>query len=505
MIDVLIMGANPSGLILASILKQHGARIKVIDSRDSVTSPLPLPLHTLPLVLASSSLELLDNMNLLGDLLNKGRKIFGARYHWKQRSVLFKFDQSSASRYPFSLLISYEDLVSHLLQEFEKRGGVVNWATRPVTQVEQNLFIESTKSSTQVYEGREIFAPKWIIACEMDADPDLKDLLKTQIKPKKLYKEALFVDCEEGEPFEEAHIHLLPITKNFVNFIFYNPYRGSRQLYLTNTSGPLSPKFKNKLLYTYSLALAENSLSISTTLLQYPFCHDRYIFLGSIANNLSFSYLSGVNSNIHEAFNLGWKLLPVLKKAASSQLIFSKELKTSHVLPHFNEVHQKRAVKLLFSNMYTPALMYYYLKKCRKLDIVEGELYYPSHRALKYEASDIIKVSPNDKEIRGPRPGSRALDVRLDTGDYLLDSLKNAKHLLIFFKNRNDLVSALLEEYGEWVDVIATEDPNVHKFYHANPESLFIIRPDRYIGYRTHSFKLHELISYLLRIFATEN
>ena len=212
-----------------------------------------------------------------------------------------------------------------------------------------------------------------------------------------------------------------------------------------------------------------------------------------------------MNSNIHEDFNLGWKLLPVLKKAASSQLIFSKELKTSHVLPHFNEVHQKRAVKLLFSNMYTPALMYYYLKKCRKLDIVEGELYYPSHRALKYEASDIIKVSPNDKEIRGPRPGSRALDVRLDTGDYLLDSLKNAKHLLIFFKNRNDLVSALLEEYGEWVDVIATEDPNVHKFYHANPESLFIIRPDRYIGYRTHSFKLHELISYLLRIFATEN
>ncbi|MDD6310071.1 MAG: FAD-dependent monooxygenase, partial [Chlamydia suis] len=244
MIDVLIMGVNPSGLILANILQQHGASIKIIDSRDHVTAPLPLPLHALPLVLSSSSLELLDNSHLLGNLLDKGRKIFGARYHWKQRSVLFKFNQASASRYPFSLLISYEDLVSHLLQEFEKRGGVVNWATRPVTQVEQNLFIESTKNSSQVYEGREIFTPKWIVACEMDADPDLKDLLKAHIKPKKLHKEALFIDCEEGEPFEEDHLHLLPVTKSFVNFVFYNPYRGSRQLYLANTSGPISSKFK---------------------------------------------------------------------------------------------------------------------------------------------------------------------------------------------------------------------------------------------------------------------
>lgn len=505
MIDVLIMGANPSGLILANILQQHGICIKVIDSRDSITAPLAIPRPSLPLVLSSSSLELLDNINLLGDLLDKGRKFFGARYHWKQRTVLFKFNQSSASRYPFSFLISYEDLVNHLLQEFQKRGGVVDWATRPVTQVEENLFIESTKTSSQVYEKREIFAPKWIVACEMDADPDLRDLVKTQIKPKKFHKEALFVDCEEGEPFEEAHIHLLPVTKNFANFVFYNPYRGSRQLYLANTSGPLSPKFKNKLLYTYGLALAENPLSISASFMQYPFCHNRYIFLGSVANNLSFSYLSGVNLNIHEAFNLGWKLLPVIKKAASSQLILSRELKTSHVLPHFNEVHQKRTAKLLFSKMYTPALMYYYLKGCRQLDTAEGELYYPSHRASKYETSDIIKVSPNDKEIRGPKPGSRALDIQLETAGYLLDSLKNAKHLLIFFKERPDLTHALLEEYGEWVDVIATENPKVHRLYHANPESLFIIRPDRYIGYRTHAFKLHELISYLLRIFATES
>ncbi|WP_230454885.1 FAD-dependent monooxygenase, partial [Chlamydia trachomatis] len=128
MIDVLIMGANPSGLILASILQQHRARIKVIDSRDSITASLPLPLHSLPVVLSSSSLELLDNINLLGDLLDKGRKIFGARYHWKQRTVLFKFNQSSASRCPFSLLISYNELVTHLLEEFERLGGVVNWA-----------------------------------------------------------------------------------------------------------------------------------------------------------------------------------------------------------------------------------------------------------------------------------------------------------------------------------------------------------------------------------------
>ncbi|WP_366223888.1 FAD-dependent oxidoreductase [Chlamydia buteonis] len=503
MTDVLVIGANPTGLILANMLIQHGILAKVIDHRDSADEPDFIDFRDLPVVLSCSSLELLDNAGLIDDFVEKGHKLFGARYHWKKRTVLFKFNQASESRFPFALSTSYQEFTKHLIRKFEENGGAIHWGTRPVTLVDNSIFIESTKTS-QNFENREIYNPKWVIASEADSDPDIRDLFKNQLKPRKQVKEVLFVDCDEGEPFEESHIHLVPSSKSFLNFVFYNHKKGTKQLCLSNISYPLSVKQKQKLLYNYNLAVTDEHHHIKSVFHQYPADHNNFLFVGNLANNLNFSYLTGINSNIHTAFNLTWKLIPVVKKAASKYLITAKEREVGNILPHLSEKRQGRAKNLLFSNLYVPALMYYFLKGCRQLDVSGGEYYYPPHKALKYQNSDIIKMSSQDKEILGPGPGMRAINAQLDNGSYLLDRLKSTKHLLIFFKERTDLEQALKEEYGEWLEVIVTKDQKIANLYHANPDSLFIIRPDCYIGYRTHKFKLHELISYLLRIFAAE-
>lgn len=500
MTDVLIIGANPSGLILASMLIQYDIPVKLIDPQDSLKSCSAF-FNELPIVLSCSSLELLDNVGLLGDLVNKGHKLFGARYHWNKRTVLFKFAQTTESRFPFSLCLTLGELTDHLINRFEHLGGSINWATRPVTLVDNSIFIESTASS-QNFSNREVYTPRWIVVSESDNDPDIRDLFKHQLKVRKITKEASFILCDESEPFEEDHIHLLPLSKSFFNFVFYNVHKGANQLHLPS-SAPLSQKVKQRLLYSNNLAVTEDSTRIKEVVYQYPPLFRHFLFIGSVANNLTFSYLNGVNSNIHAAFNLGWKLKAVIKHAASEYLIDIKEKEFGNILPHFSEKPFERTQKLFLSKL-SPALMYYFLKGFRQLDSHGGELYYPPHKALKHQASDIIKISSLDKEIRGPKPGNRAIDVLLENGNYLLDPLKNAKHLLIFFKERADLQQALLEEYGEWIDICTVQDPKVYRLYHANPESFFIIRPDRYIGYRTHTFKLHELISYILRIFSVE-
>lgn len=502
MADVLIIGATPSSLILANMLIQHQIDVKLIDQRAPQDLLSASPFNNLPIILSSSSLELLDAAGLLEDLVSMGHKFFGVRYHWKKHTVLFKFAQTANSRFPYSLGLTLGDLTSHLIQTFEKQGGVIHWSTRPVTLVDDSIFIEKTKDH-QNFSNREIYTPKWIIAGEPDDNPDVLDLFKNQLKIKKITKEALFVLCDESEPFEEDHIHFLPLAKSFLNFVFYNHTQQAKQLYLPS-SATVSPKLKQRLLYTNNLAVTNEEQHIKITSHIYPPNHRRTLFIGTMANNLTFSYVNGVNSNIHAAFNLGWKLIPVLKQAASTHLINIKEKELGNILPHFSEKPQGKVQKLFLSNLYTPALMYYFLRGFRQLESHGGELYYPSHKALKYQNSDIIKMSLADKEIRGPKPGDRAIDMLLEDGSYLLDSLKNAKHLFLFFKERKDLQQALIEEYSDWLDVFTVCDPKAFKLYHANPESFFIIRPDRYIGYRTHSFKLHELISYLLRIFSSE-
>ncbi|SPN73312.1 hypothetical protein,FAD binding domain [Chlamydia serpentis] len=503
MADVLIIGANPTGLILANMLIQYGISVKVIDNRNSPDDSSFLDCGKLPIILSCSSLELLHNGEMLGRFVQENHKIFGARYHWKKRTLLFKFSQATDSPVPFSLSTTYENLEKHLINEFLKRGGIIDWATRPVTLVDNNIFIESTKVS-QNFENREIYNPKWIIACEADNNLDIKDLVKNHLRARKINREVLFINCDEGEPFEEDHIHLLPITNNFLNFVFYNPQERTKQLCLPQGTHSISTKLKQKLLYTYNLVISEENFYLKTSHLTFPSDYGNLLFLGSLSNNLLLSYLNGINTNIHAAFNLAWKLLPVLKKAALKHLVITKEQEDGNILPYVSPNTEKRAKKLPFSRLYTPALMYYFLKGCRKFNTTGEEYYYPPYKALKYRSSDIIKMSPQDKEISGPGPGMRAIDARLESGSFLLDPLKSSKHLLIFFKDIPDLKQALQEEYGEWIEVSNIKEPRILKLYHANPNSLFIIRPDRYIGYRTHTFKLHELISYLLRIFASE-
>lgn len=506
MADVLIIGANPTGLILASLLLQHDISVKIIDKRNSIESIEPsLPDYSsLPVVLSCSSLELLSSSRFLPtDLERQSHKCFGARYHWKKRTVLFRFGRNTNSRFPYSLISSYGELSQHLANFFEQLGGAIDWATRPVTLMDQGIFIESTHAA-QNFEGRELYNPKWIIVCEGDHDDEIRELFKNNLKIKKYVKESSFTSCDEGELFEKDHLHLLPGIKNLVNFVFYNPQKGTKQLYVADASAPISSKTRHKLLYNYGLSLADNYESIKTTCYQYPSHHNHVLFVGSAANNQSLSYLTGVNNNIHAAFNLAWKLIPVVKKAASKYLILAKENVHREILPHFKERGERLPQRSFLAGLYRPGFIYYYLKRFRQLEAAEGELFYPPHRALKYEHSEIIRMSSQDKEILGPRPGSRAIDVQLEDGSFLLDHLESAKHLILFFRERADLQQALLEEYGDWVNVAVVEDPVASKLYHANPDALFIIRPDRYIGYRTHNFKLHELISYLLRIFATE-
>lgn len=498
MAEILIIGANPTGLILANILAERGVSTKVIDQRDSLESPGLSGFQDLPIMLSCSSLELLDNADLLSGL--EGEPFYGVHYHWRKRTVLFKFNQSTDSRYASTLLTTYKKLTQHLIHKLEERGGYVSWATRPVTLVDDNIFIESTRTP-QSFENREVHHPKWVIACEVDHDPDIRDLFKNHVKARKYNKDAIFVRCHELQNFDKDYVHMLPGVKNLVNLVFC--HQENWEFFIANHSVFPSLKLKQKLQRNYHLDISENYQAYKITYYQYPFNQAQFLFVGSVAHNLTFSYLSGANHNIHSAFNLGWKLVPVLKQVASCNLVTTVEQKSCHTLPYLSD--EKLAKKLLFSQYYKPALVYCYLKGCRQFGSSNGEFYYSPNKALRYEQSALIRMSSQDKEIRGPRPGMRALDFCLEDGSYLLDALRGTKHLLIFFKERPDLQQALLEEYGDWINVVVVKDPRIFKLYYANPETLFIIRPDRYIGYRTHMFKLHELISYLLRIFSPEN
>ncbi|WP_213357632.1 FAD-dependent monooxygenase [Chlamydiifrater phoenicopteri] len=499
MTEVLIIGANPTGLILASHLVSRGFSVRVIDHREDSEGPIgSSEVSDIPVILSCSSLELLSGMDLLENFALHGHKLLGAQYNWNQKTIAFKFNLPSQSATPYSLSTTYKTLEKFLIAKFIKLGGVIDWNMRPVTLVDNNIFIEKISTSSN-FENREILSPKWILACEADDNRSVRELVKAGGKFRKTTRENCTVLCKESDHLSDDYVHVLPANGSFLNFAFYNPQLESRVLWLSGMSTP-PPKLCRKILFTNNLVVQSEGSSTKTTHFSLPEHHHNILFVGNSSNNFSLSYLCGINSNIHAACNLAWKLHLVLCKESPQTLLTSKEVKESCMFPVVGKYMQKKSHRIPFYGSLSSTVVYWFLKSYSKVSSSNKDYYQP-HQALRYTNSAIIKNSNKEKNTSELRPGSRAIDVKMPDGSFLLDPIKGSKHLLIFFKDRPELTKAIKEEYGDWIEVSVAKDPKVFSAYNASAETLFVVRPDRYIGYCTHSFKLQELISYLLRIF----
>jgi hypothetical protein len=124
-----------------------------------------------------------------------------------------------------------------------------------------------------------------------------------------------------------------------------------------------------------------------------------------------------------------------------------------------------------------------------------------SEIAVNYRSSPIVSEHRGIEALFGvgPSPGDRAPDVKMGEKmdeRRLFDLLRGTKHTLFLFggdkTNRTVLerlgtIARHVEEH--WGDVVAThviDDPGlaVHRRYGATLGSMFLIRPDGYIGFR---------------------
>jgi 2-polyprenyl-6-methoxyphenol hydroxylase-like FAD-dependent oxidoreductase len=117
---VLVVGAGPTGLLLASELLRRNVACHVIDAHQV---PLSWDRAT---VVHPRSLELFEGLGLVGPLLTTGVKQRIARIH-SQGEVLGEIDLSiCGSRYGFNIGISEEVTESILTDYLRRQGGKVN-------------------------------------------------------------------------------------------------------------------------------------------------------------------------------------------------------------------------------------------------------------------------------------------------------------------------------------------------------------------------------------------
>ena len=156
-VSVLVVGAGPTGLLLAAELSRRGVKCRIIDSN-------PAPLHwDRATVVHPRSLEVFDSLGIIEPLLASGVKQRMAKLH-SAGSVLGAIDLSiCGSRYGYNLGVSEEVTESILTEYLHQQGGKVIRSTTLVELEDDDAGLVAT-----IQRGRnmERVSVQWVVGCD---------------------------------------------------------------------------------------------------------------------------------------------------------------------------------------------------------------------------------------------------------------------------------------------------------------------------------------------------
>ncbi len=156
-VNVLVVGAGPTGLLLAAELHRRGVECRVIDAH-------PAPLHwDRATVVHPRSLEVFESLGILEPLLATGVKQRAARVH-SAGCVLGEIDLSiCGSRYGFNIGISEEVTESILNAYLERKGGKVVRGAKLVKLEDRN---DSVLATIERIGETEHLTANWVVGCD---------------------------------------------------------------------------------------------------------------------------------------------------------------------------------------------------------------------------------------------------------------------------------------------------------------------------------------------------
>src|SRR2546422_3239658 len=127
--DVLIVGAGPTGLMLANQLARRGVRARIIDRH---TGP---SLQTRALGVQARTLEIYSHLDIVEHALDLGKRAAGANI-WVQGRRAARLPVGDIGRglspYPFLLILGQDDNERLLSDALRNRGMAVQWNTEQI-------------------------------------------------------------------------------------------------------------------------------------------------------------------------------------------------------------------------------------------------------------------------------------------------------------------------------------------------------------------------------------
>jgi 2-polyprenyl-6-methoxyphenol hydroxylase-like FAD-dependent oxidoreductase len=328
-IDVLIVGAGPTGLMLANQLARQGVRPLIIDRHAGPAR------ETRALGVQARTLEIYAGLGIDERAIELGKRGTGANL-WARGRKLARVPIGEEGRYvspyPYILILGQDDNERLLGERLLQSGISVEWNTELVGMEQHPDHVVATLRSPSG-ESRTVNA-KWVAGCD-GAHSKVRELNGITF-PGAPYEHVFFVAdaVATGSMVpDEVNVYL---WQDGFHLLF--PMRGTDHWRVV---GILPKSLRNRKDVTFSDVIPSMSQEAGSTLhfsscawfSTYRIHHrsasrfrsGRCFVLGDAAHIHSPVGAQGMNTGLQDAYNLAWKLALVVKDAAGEQLLDSYE------------------------------------------------------------------------------------------------------------------------------------------------------------------------------------
>ena len=505
-IDVLVVGAGPTGLVLAAELARHGATCRIIDAGGAPVE------QSRAIGIQARTLELLQTMGVAEAFTTAGLHVHAVNLYSGAKPIVRLAFEGLESAFPYVLTLAQSETERILAEHLERLGGRIE---RGVMLTGFAADDDAVAATLQRADGVvESVRARWLAGCD-GAHSTVRRQLDLPLEGKTYQFDFMLADLTVDGPLagDEAHIF---IVEPGLLAIFPLP-GGQHRLVIDIAAGvPHADDFETCRALVAERAPIALDLSRPRSFSTFRI-HARMVarlqagrvfLLGDAAHIQSPALAQGMNTGIQDAVNLAWKLGLVARGVGAPSLLDSYEAERRPV--EQSVLQQTDLVTRLVSleaplarslrDRLVPVLLSFDAVRQRARRAV-------SELAVHYRQSPIVE---EHWQPQGPAAGDRAPDMDLTAWDgtretTLLEALRQARHVLVLALDAR-VPNALRQQFDAVATAIQASLGDVVHVYRPSRDvgdwpAICLIRPDGYTGFRGSSAHVPELTAFLQRMF----
>jgi 2-polyprenyl-6-methoxyphenol hydroxylase-like FAD-dependent oxidoreductase len=503
--QVLVVGAGPTGLVLAAELLARGVRTRIIDKGDGVA------LESRAIGIHARTLEVLDMMGLAERFIERGQVVHYLRFYSEGRCLASLQFARCGSRFGFLLDLPQDETQRLLRARVAELGGVIEQRAELAGLVADHDAVTATISGPDGHT--ETIRAGYLVGCD-GAHSRVRHELGLSFDGHPYPQDWLLADVRLDWDLRDDAAHAF-FRPDGLPVIFF-PMRGHRwrlTLPFAGLRSPGAPTLEEIQRLTDQRAPVPVIVSDPSWLANFS-CHrrsasayrrGRVLLAGDAVHIHTPAGGQGMNTGIMDAHNLGWKLALVAAGRASVTLLDSygaerrpvadQVLKLTHALVRYGSM--SHPVKRRVRDIVVPAL-------ARNPAIQRRAARRITHVGVIYPAGPLTRP---DRLRSAPRPGQRILDTAVCQGGEattLHNVLRNGQHVLVVPRGNSASVlnDARLRPYERDLAIVTGSTMTTPRTVTARNAPILLVRPDGHLAVRVKAADIDPVIDYMHDLFA---